>query len=45
VIGPNSEVVGPMVFKREVELFVHESARIGRVEGAEAKPYSGSELP
>lgn len=45
VIGPNSEVVGPMVFKREVELFVHESARIGRVEGAEAKRYSGSDLP
>lgn len=45
VIGPNSEVVGALVFKREVELFVHESARIGRVEGAEAKRYSGSELP
>jgi hypothetical protein len=45
VIGPDSEVVGAIVFKREVELFVHESARIGRVDGAEAKRYSGSELP
>lgn len=45
VIGPNSEVVGTMVFKREVELFVHETARIGRVDGAEAKRYSGSAMP
>lgn len=45
VIGPNSEVAGPMVFKREVELFVHDTARIGRVEGAEAKRYSGSAMP
>lgn len=45
VIGPNSEVVGTMVFKRDVELFVHETARIGRVDGAEAKRYSGSAMP
>jgi hypothetical protein len=34
-----------MVFEREVELFVHETARIGSVQGAEAQRYSGSELP
>jgi hypothetical protein len=45
VIGPDSEVAGPMVFEREVELFVHETARIGTVQGAEAQRYSGSELP
>lgn len=42
VIGANSEVAGPLVFEREVELWVHESARIGRVEGAEPKRFSGS---
>lgn len=42
VIGAQSEVVGPLVFEREVELWVHESARIGRVEGAEPKRFTGS---
>jgi len=42
VIGANSEVAGPMVFEREVELFVHESARIGSVSGAEVKRFSGA---
>jgi hypothetical protein len=43
VIGPNSEVAGELVFEREVELHVHDSARIGRVSGAEVKRFSGSE--
>ena len=43
VIGANSEVVGPLVFEREVELLVHDSARIGRVDGAEAKRFSGDQ--
>jgi DUF4097 and DUF4098 domain-containing protein YvlB len=42
VIGANSEVAGPMVFEREVELFVHESARIGSVSGAEVKRFTGA---
>lgn len=41
VIGANSEVAGSLVFEREVELFVHDSARIGRVEGAEVQRFSG----
>ena len=42
IIGANATVEGDMVFKREVELFVHETARVGRVDGAEAKRFSGS---
>jgi DUF4097 and DUF4098 domain-containing protein YvlB len=41
VIGADSVVEGPLVFEREVELFVHESAEIGDVEGAEPVIYSG----
>lgn len=41
VIGPDSEVRGRLVFKREVNLHVHESARIGEVEGAQAERFSG----
>ena len=40
VIGPNAVVDGPLVFERDVTLYVHTSARIGRVSGATAKPYS-----
>jgi DUF4097 and DUF4098 domain-containing protein YvlB len=42
VIGPNSSVSGDLVFEREVELYVHESASIGTVTGATAKRYSGA---
>ncbi len=41
VIGPDVEVVGPLVFEREVRLRVHDSARIGEVSGAEVERYSG----
>jgi cytoskeletal protein CcmA (bactofilin family) len=41
VIGPGAVVEGELVFEREVELYVHESAKIGRVTGAEAKRYGG----
>lgn len=40
VIGPNAVVEGPMVFEREVKLYVHASARIGKVTGATAIPFS-----
>ena len=45
VIGPNAVVDGPLVFEREVELYVHDSARIGPVTGATAKRYSGDNPP
>lgn len=41
IIGRDVVVDGPLRFEREVELWVHESARIGEVEGAEARVYSG----
>ncbi|MEO6171525.1 MAG: hypothetical protein ABIP02_00260 [Arenimonas sp.] len=34
LIGPNAVVMGELVFKREVELVVHKSAKIGKVTGA-----------
>lgn len=45
VIGPNAVVDGPLVFEREVTLYVHASARIGKVTGATAQPYSGATPP
>ncbi len=45
VIGPNAVVDGPLVFEREVELYVHDSARIGKVTGATAQRYSGATPP
>jgi hypothetical protein len=44
VVGPNSVVEGPLVFEREVELFVHTTAKIGPVTGATAQAYT-DELP
>jgi hypothetical protein len=40
VIGPGSVVEGKLRFEREVDLFVHPSARIGSVTGATARPYT-----
>ena len=45
VIGPGAVVEGAMVFEREVELYVHESARTGSIQGATAKRYSGDKPP
>ena len=42
VIGPNAVVDGELHFEREVELFVHSSARIGPVSGATAQPWTES---
>lgn len=42
VIGPHASVQGKLVFKREVELFVSDSASIGEVEGATPVKFSGS---
>ena len=45
VIGPNAVVDGPLVFEREVKLYVHASARIGSVGGATAVRYDGATPP
>ena len=42
VIGPNAVVQGTLDFEREVELFVHSTAKIGAVRGATAKSFSGA---
>ncbi len=41
VIGPRAVVDGPLEFRREVELYVSDSARIGAVSGATAQKFSG----
>lgn len=41
VIEAGAIVEGTLRFEREVELYVHESAKIGPIDGAEAKRYSG----
>ena len=40
VIGPNATVKGELHFEREVELFIHTSAKVGAVSGATARPYT-----
>ena len=40
LIGPNAVVKGDLVFKRDVELVVHSSAKIGKVTGATAVIYT-----
>ncbi|MEL7310728.1 MAG: hypothetical protein AAFN07_04415 [Pseudomonadota bacterium] len=42
VIGRNVVVEGPLIFEREVELYIHETATVGSIEGkAEVQRYSG----
>lgn len=45
VVGANAVVDGPLVFEREVRLYVHASARIGSVSGATAVRYEGATPP
>lgn len=45
VIGRYCVVRGALNFEREVELYVHSTARIGKVTGATAISYSGAEPP
>lgn len=45
VIGPDAVVEGPLRFDREVDLYVHETARTGAVTGATPVPYSGARAP
>lgn len=41
-LGPGSEVKGPLVFEREVELRIHASAKHGPITGATAEAYGES---
>lgn len=41
VIGPNSTVAGQLIFEQEVKLYVHESASVGNISGAEPIMFSG----
>ncbi len=45
IIGPRAVVEGPLVFEREVVLYVHKSARIGPVTGATARPFETETAP
>ena len=45
IIGPDAVVEGPLVFEQEVKLYVHETARTGRITGATAVRYSGARAP
>lgn len=45
VIGPDAEVSGPMEFRREVSLYVHRTARIGQVTGAEPVRFETETAP
>ena len=42
VIGPDATVKSDLRFEREVELFVHTSAKVGPVKGATARAYTDS---
>lgn len=43
VIGRDSKIEGPAVFERPVRLFVHQSARVASIQGAEPVSFSGDE--
>lgn len=44
VIGPDSKVDGDLDFQRPVKLYIHNTASVGNIKGAEAIRYSG-EVP
>ncbi|MBS0569634.1 MAG: hypothetical protein JSS28_03420 [Proteobacteria bacterium] len=45
VIGPHAVVQGEMVFKRTVQLFVSDSATVGKIEGAKPVTFTGDKPP
>lgn len=45
VIGANAVIEGPLVFEREVKLYVHGSARTGAITGARAQRFEGATPP
>jgi DUF4097 and DUF4098 domain-containing protein YvlB len=42
VVGPHAVVQGTMTFEREVDLYVSDSATVGKIEGATAKKFPGA---
>ncbi|MGO4552200.1 hypothetical protein AB4059_14020 [Lysobacter sp. 2RAF19] len=45
VIGPNARVDGALVFEREVVLYVHATAKVGRISGATPIAFSTQTAP
>jgi len=45
VIGPDATVDGPLVFEREVKLYVHQSAKVGTITGATPVRFTGPTAP
>ena len=45
IVGPNAVVDGELQFEREVKLYVHKSARVGKITGATAVAYSTPTAP
>lgn len=45
VIGPHAVVQGDLVFKRTVQLYVSDSATVGKIEGAKPVPFTGDKPP
>ncbi len=45
IIGPNAVVEGPLLFEREVVLYVHRTARVGPATGAEPIPFDTDTAP
>ena len=45
VIGPHAVVQGDLVFKRDVQLYVSNSATVGKIEGAKPISFSGEKPP
>ena len=43
VIGPRAVVQGTLEFRREVELYVSDSAKVGTITGAKAQSFSGDQ--
>jgi len=41
VIGPHAIVDGTLEFRREVDLYVSDSARVGTIKGATANKFTG----
>lgn len=45
VIGANAAVDGPLLFERDVKLYVHQSASTGKISGATPIRYHGNRAP
>lgn len=41
IVGPGSKIAGPLVFEQEVELYLHETAEVGPITGAEPVRFTG----